>query len=382
MVQLAEQIAVLDGLGAIRPGYADGRTGANRAAVDQYGRAVMRGVLNRRNVIDAGEGANYGGGSSYAAGMPLMPSTIGLADMPGTLPTRMHVIDPSGGANYSGGASYAPGIPLLSSTVGLAAAIGAAGGSAADQDLAGAFNALGAIRPGYADGRTGANRAAVDQYGRPVMRGVLSRKNVLDASEGANYAGGSSYAAGLPLMPSSVGLAGSTPLPDHDLLYLSVDRLSKLGHRVAVLEAQTRAIWRALPPDARNTANRYLRGDQVLDGLGDLAWGGWLRKLPSSARQSNVLAARNSVLRAAAQLRSSAYGQKPNAAQNLQKAVLKLREIRAVRRNQVVKSIRGGVPVTTSRPYSPSGMGALTVMRGGVPVTVQDPYSPALAMWK
>ena len=329
MVQLAEQIAVLDGLGAIRPGYADGRTGANRAAVDQYGRVVMRGVLNRRNVIDAGEGANYSGGSSYAAGMPLMPSTIGLADMPGTLPTRMHVIDPSGGANYSGGSSYAPGIPLVSSNSGLAATVGASGGSAADQDLAGAFNSLGAIRPGSADGRTGANRAAVDQYGRPIMRGVLSRKNVIDASEGANYAGGSSYAAGLPLMPSSVGLAG-------------------------------------------------------LDAVGDLAWGGWLKNanLRSKMGQQTLNRSRWNVMQLVTRLRQSHPTQKPVIVKALKQAVAKLREVRTLRAKQVTRSIRGGVPVTSSRPYSPSGMGAVTMMRGGVPVTMQTPYSPALEMWK
>lgn len=327
MVQLAEQIAVLDGLGAIRPGYADGRTGANRAAVDQYGRVIMRGVLGRRNVIDASEGANYSGGSSYAAGMPLMPSTIGLADMPGTLPTRMHVIDPSGGANYSGGSSYAPGIPLISSNSGLAAALGAAGGSAADQDLAGAFNSLGAIREGYADGRTGAGRAAVDQYGRPIMRGVLSRRNVLDASEGANYSGGSSYAAGLPLMPSSVGLAG-------------------------------------------------------LDGVGDLAWGGWLRNLQSKIGQRALVGARMNVMRKVAQLRQSPPARKAGIAGALRQAVAKLHSLRVLRAKQFTRAVRGGVPVTTSRPYSPSGMGAVTMMRGGVPVTMQTPYSPALEMWK
>jgi len=207
--------------------------------------------------------------------------------------------------------------------------VGASGGSAADQDLAGAFNSLGAIRPGSADGRTGANRAAVDQYGRPIMRGVLSRKNVIDASEGANYAGGSSYAAGLPLMPSSVGLAG-------------------------------------------------------LDAVGDLAWGGWLKNanLRSKMGQQTLNRSRWNVMQLVTRLRQSHPTQKPVIVKALKQAVAKLREVRTLRAKQVTRSIRGGVPVTSSRPYSPSGMGAVTMMRGGVPVTMQTPYSPALEMWK
>lgn len=345
MVQLAEQIAVLDGLGAIRPGYADGRTGAKRAAVDQYGRAILPGVISRKNVIDAGEGANYMGGSSYAAGVPLMPSTIGLADLPGTLPTRMNVINPGGGALYSGGASYAPGVPLLSSTVGLAATIGAAGGTAADQDLAGAFNSLGAIRPGYADGRTGAGRARIDEYSAAMMPGVIGRSHVLDASDGANYSGGANYAPGLPLLPSTVGLAG-------------------------------------------------------LDRLAD---GRWLGKARGALGQKALLNARRQVAAGVSMLRAAHPTQKPAVAKALKQAVMKLREVRSMRAKQVTRAIRGGVPVTTSIPYSPSlgavtvmrggvpvtmqnpyspALGAMTVMRGGVPVTMQTPYSPALAMWK
>lgn len=240
-MSLGEQIAVLDGLEALDP--TDGRIGQRRAAVAQYSTAVMPGVLARRNVLDASEGANYSGGSAYAAGLPLGPSSWGLAglgNIPNVLPTRRNVIDPSGGANYTGGSAWASGMPLVASSAGLAsdfisggygrAGLGAAfidGGygraglgqtaSAADEDLAGAAEAVAtarAINP--EDGRIGQMRAQVDEYGNPVMPGVLQRSNVIDPSEGANYSGGSSYAQGLPLMPSSVGLAGLDAYDDLD----------------------------------------------------------------------------------------------------------------------------------------------------------------------
>ncbi len=234
MSGLGEQIAVLDGLDAFDPN--DGRIGQRRAAVTQYARPKMPGVTYRQHVIDASEGANYSGGSSYAPMLPLMPSSVGLAggmgNIPSVLPTRRHVIDYSGGANYSGGSDWVPGLPLTPSSAGLAddfirggygrAGLGASyidGGygraglgqtaSAVDEDLAAATEAVATARmlsPG--DGRIGQVRAQIDEYGRPVMPGVLARSNVLDASEGANYSGGSSYAHGLPLLPSSVGLAG------------------------------------------------------------------------------------------------------------------------------------------------------------------------------
>lgn len=260
MSGLGEQIAVLDGLAALDPN--DGRIGQEQARVDQYGRPIMPGVLARRNVIDPSEGANYTGGSSSAPMVPLMPSSVGLAglgqnippqvyagaaapfvapylrrlpgmgNIPGVLPTRQHVIDYSGGAQYSGGSSWVPGLPLTPSSAGLAdsfikggygrAGLGAPfiqggygraglGQTAAyvDEDLASAMEAVETERqldPG--DGRIGQRRAQVDEYGKPIMPGVLARSNVLDASEGANYSGGSSAAPGLPLMPSSIGLAG------------------------------------------------------------------------------------------------------------------------------------------------------------------------------
>ena len=64
-------------------------------------------------VINASNGANYSGGSTYPEdnAIPLMTSTIGLAGF--------GVINASGGANYSGGSNWEPGLPLLTSTVGL-----------------------------------------------------------------------------------------------------------------------------------------------------------------------------------------------------------------------------------------------------------------------
>ncbi len=58
------------------------------------------------------------------------------------------------------------------------------------------------------DGRIGRTPASGVEYAYRASPGFEIRKNVLDASEGANYAGGSSYAPGLPLGPSTWGLAG------------------------------------------------------------------------------------------------------------------------------------------------------------------------------
>jgi hypothetical protein len=230
MSGLGEQIAVLDGLSALDPN--DGRIGQARARVNQYAKFVMRNVLSKRNVISAANGANYSGGSSYAPGLPLLPSSIGLADLPGVLPARRNVIDPSFGVNYMGGASHAPGMPLLPSNAGLASALieggygraglgaslinggyGRAGlgatGTSTDEDLAGAAEAVAYARQmDPEDGRLGQRRAMVDEYGRPVMPGVLARSNVIDPSEGGNYGGGSNYFPGGPLTPSNAGLAG------------------------------------------------------------------------------------------------------------------------------------------------------------------------------
>lgn len=264
MSGLGEQIAVLDGLSALDP--SDGRIGQARASATQYARQIMPGVLARRNVLDASGGANYGGGSSYAAGLPLLPSNVGLAglgrayrlspsmeaarrrwvqqqrakrglgSLPGVLPPMMNVIDPSGGANYTGGSDWTPGMPLTVSSAGLAAALiqggygraglgasfiqggyGRAGlgqtNSAADEDLAGLAE-MAELSRALGDGRISQTRAQVDEYGRAIMPGVLARSNVIDASDGGNYSGGSAYAPGLPLLPSSVGLAGLDGLSD------------------------------------------------------------------------------------------------------------------------------------------------------------------------
>lgn len=229
----------------------DGRTGQVRARVDQYGRPTKFANVFTKKDMPSTDGANYGGGSSYYPGGALMPSSVGLASLrgiPGVLPPKMDVLSPSGGVNYGGGSSYADSLPLLPSNsglVGLATALiqggygreglgrafiqggygraglgapyieggyGRAGLgqtlSAVDEDLAAASEAVETARQlDPNDGRIGQFRARVDEYGRPVVPGVLDRSNVIDASGGANYSGGSDYAPGLPLMPSSVGLA-------------------------------------------------------------------------------------------------------------------------------------------------------------------------------
>ena len=159
---LAEQIAVLEGL--------DGN------------------VVNAYDQINASNGANYSGGSSYPEnnGIPLMTSSIGLAGN-GTYSDNdviraYDLINASNGANYSGGSSYPEEnpIPLMTSSVGLAGTM-----------------------KGFADGDL---LAYANGYGQ-IPDVLPAKMNVLDASGGANYSGGSSYAPGLPLLPSSSGLA-------------------------------------------------------------------------------------------------------------------------------------------------------------------------------
>lgn len=58
------------------------------------------------------------------------------------------------------------------------------------------------------DGRIGTVPATGAEYARQAAANFEIRRNVIDPSEGALYSGGSSYAPGMPLMPSSIGLAG------------------------------------------------------------------------------------------------------------------------------------------------------------------------------
>jgi hypothetical protein len=220
MRSLGDEIAVLDGLDAIPPAYSmtgvlDASAGANYSGGSSYAPGLpllpsnaglagywgddqdLVNAYSRLNVIDASSGANYSGGSSYAPGLPLLPSNAGLADADddlrgygiaaGVLPPRTGVLDASDGGNYSGGSSYAPGLPLLPSNAGLA---------------------------GTYDGKP---LEDMDWYWGSTMgvdNNAYSRTNVLDASAGANYSGGSSYAPGLPLLPSSAGLAGLDAVSD------------------------------------------------------------------------------------------------------------------------------------------------------------------------
>jgi hypothetical protein len=296
-MSLGEQIAVLDGLAAFNP--EDGRIGQRRASVAQYAQPKLPGVLRRTDVLDASEGANYSGGSSYAPRLPLLPSSIGLANIPNVLPERRHVIDYSGGANYSGGSDWVPGLPMLPSSAGLAdsfirggygrAGLGApfiAGGygraglgetgSAVDEDLAAAAEAVATERHfSAADGRIGQMRAQVDEYGQPVIPGVLARSDVLDASEGGNYSGGSSYAPRLPLLPSSVGLAGLDgalaelqSYDDLDGVRLPLPKaITRVAGRTAVKTIKRKAASAAKKVRSRNPRTRA-KGAAQLNAMG------------------------------------------------------------------------------------------------------------------
>jgi hypothetical protein len=110
MRHLGDEIAVLDGLDGF--GMTPSGPNAGRSSPSRY---VSPFASVRRNVVDPSEGGNYGGGSSWTPGMPVMPSAVGLADAElqsiasGVLPPRMNVIDPSSGGNYGGGSSWTRG---------------------------------------------------------------------------------------------------------------------------------------------------------------------------------------------------------------------------------------------------------------------------------
>ena len=214
MRHLGDEIAVLDGLdgfGMTPTGPATGRSSPSRY--------VAPFSTVRRNVIDPSEGGTYGGGSSWAPGLPTMPSAVGLAGIAsGVLPPRKNVIDPSGGALYTGGSSWTGGIPLTPSNAGLAGGHIPTGRADTYADFAG-------LPTGRAD--TYADFAALDAYfeaagssmtptgpatgrsspSRYVAPFATVRRNVIDPSEGGTYGGGSSWAPRMPLLPSTVGLA-------------------------------------------------------------------------------------------------------------------------------------------------------------------------------
>lgn len=357
-MSFAEQIAVLDGLDVSTIDIDDGRIGQEGSQVDEYGHQIMPGVLVRRHVIDPSEGANYSGGSDYAPGLPLLPSSVGLAgfaNIPNVLPTRRHVIDYSGGANYSGGSDYVPGLPLLPSSAGLAmggvdvnaptiqggygaAGLGNAMGTAADQDLAGAFNGLDALAE---DGRIGQTRAQVDEYGRPVMPGVISRGHVIDASEGANYSGGSSYGVGLPLLPSSIGLAGvavdaptiqggygAAGLGGHDALNRE---LAVAAHEFDPLDGLSDAHMKArLSGRARSMFNKMASASKLRSAKKQLVATAKVAVRTPSPRKRLKLAAKVRRIRA------------------------RLRKARMFRRGIMARGMTGGVMSTASLPFTPS----------------------------
>lgn len=208
---LGSEIAVLEGLGGL----------GEAVPWAPYSRVVGLNTTQRRNVIDPSEGANYSGGSDWTGGMPLTPSSQGLADEQVNLERgfaafeapwapysdviglnttrRRNVIDPSEGANYSGGSDWTGGMPLTPSSQGL----------------------------------------ADDPY--PEMTSYLNedgggtlptRRNVVSPGGGALYDGGASYTPGMPFMMSSQGLVGLGAYPDDYFLGLAAvaeDQKGKAG---------------------------------------------------------------------------------------------------------------------------------------------------------
>jgi hypothetical protein len=380
---LGEEIAVLDGLDGFAS--ADGRIGRRPATGAEYALRKRHNYETRRNVIDPSEGANYSGGSDYAPGLPLGPSSWGLADsdlvnyskVTNVLPPKRKVIDPSGGANYTGGSNYGPGMPLVvSGDPGLAALMnpdsyadfaqldpsvptikggyGSAGlgaarfapGGGSDYGRAGlgeGHRSSYSPYPGVGlseldaafgssleieDGRIGRRPATASQYASRVSHNFQTRRNVIDPSEGANYSGGSDYAPGLPLGPSSWGLAG-------------------LGRA-----------------DAYGDFNGLQELSMVdgLDGLEDLAFYGKFRAAFQRQAFKRVAGKKrlNRILRSVRKIkgawRTMTPVQKLTARRKLARAGGMLRSIRRIRRN-VLRSAtaQGGAPLRyrARSPWSP-----------------------------
>lgn len=102
--------------------------------------------------------------------------------------TKTGIIDASAGANYSGGSSWPGSLPLTPSNAGLAEAGVMYNGrpvTSMDTDY-------------------GSTMGSLENENIP---GYYNRGQVIDASAGANYSGGSSWPGNLPLTPSNAGLA-------------------------------------------------------------------------------------------------------------------------------------------------------------------------------
>ena len=127
-------------------------------------------------------------------------------------------------------------------------------GTAVDEDLAGAAEAVETARMlDPEDGRIGQQRAQVDEYGKPIMPGVLARSNVIDPSEGANYTGGSDYAPGIPLLVSSIGLAGLEQPAMSNAMKRQIKKCMRLKKRLMM---QAQRVQMARTPGKRAAAMR------------------------------------------------------------------------------------------------------------------------------
>lgn len=258
---LSSEIAVLDGLdlgemNMMSMSAQDGRIGRVAATGAEYAKRAAHNFETRSGVIDPSEGSNYSGGSSAPTPtLPLLPSSVGLADsdiveyarVTNVLPPLKNVVAPGRGALYGGGSNYYPGGPLVvSGDPGLAAAdrdlieggygragLGQVTGPMMDEGYGraglgrydkysdfdgvplGALDAFFGSSISIEDGRIGREAASGREYAKYLNDDVSVRMNVIDAGEGALYQGGSSAPTPvLPLMPSSVGLAGLDAIPD------------------------------------------------------------------------------------------------------------------------------------------------------------------------
>ena len=180
---------------------------------------------------------------------------------------RGSVIDASAGANYSGGSSWPGNLPLTPSNAGLAGDLASHVGD--DDDLVGYYN-----RGQVIDASAGANYSGGSSWpgnlpltpsnaGLAGYPGYYDAGQVIDASAGANYSGGSSWPGNLPLTPSNAGLAGLGAMDPSDNVADRVLKSRLYGNQVptfcrlcaqAKLKAMRAAGFRALKMGNRNQA--------------------------------------------------------------------------------------------------------------------------------
>ena len=316
---LGEEIAVLDGLGDL-PNYYDRNSVIDASAGANYsGGSSWPGDLpltpsnagladddlttyyTRTGVIDASSGANYSGGSSWPGNLPLTPSNAGLAGLgavtnaaaqAGVERMAVAALTLQQLLNMLGANIREDGVWGKASTDALVRLLMSASGEGLSREaavfdvskiLAVARGKTVLVPTTYMAGiiRNVTRKMAAAAGG--AMSGLGSadddltnyytRMNVIDASSGANYSGGSSWPGNLPLTPSNAGLAGNVMYNGKNVKNMDRDYGSTIGS----LEGESQHI----PP--------YYNAGMVIDASaganysGGSSWPGNLPLTPSNA---------------------------------------------------------------------------------------------------